>query len=54
MKIALLWSVDDFGLKEFCVFNGIPATESLKMLKKSFGESTLSRTQAFKWHIEKK
>ncbi|XP_066259606.1 protein GVQW3-like [Euwallacea similis] len=26
------------------------ATESLKMLKKCFGESTLSRTQVFEWH----
>ena len=26
-----------------CVFNGITATESLKMLKKCFGESTLSQ-----------
>ena len=30
--------------------NGITATESLKMLQKCFGESTLSRTQVFKWH----
>jgi len=35
---------------KFCVFNGITATESLKMLQKCFGESTLSRTQVFEWH----
>ena len=35
---------------KFCVSNGITATESLKMLQKCFGESTLSRTQIFKWH----
>ena len=35
---------------KFCVCNGITATESLKMLQKCFGESTLSRTQVFKWH----
>ena len=35
---------------KFCVVNGITATESLKMLLKCFGESTLSRTQVFEWH----
>ena len=35
---------------KFCVSNGITATESLKMLQKCFGESTLSRTQVFEWH----
>ena len=35
---------------KFCVSNGITDTESLKMLQKCFGESTLSRTQVFKWH----
>ena len=35
---------------KFCVSNGIAATESLKMLQKCFGESTLSRTQVFEWH----
>ena len=30
---------------KFCVSN-----ESLKMLQKYFGESTLSRTQVFEWH----
>ena len=35
---------------KFCVSNGITAKESLKMLQKCFGESTLSRTQVFKWH----
>ena len=33
-----------------CVSNGITATESLKILQKYFGESTLSRTQVFEWH----
>ena len=28
-----------------CLSNGIMVTESLKMLRKCFGESTLSRTQ---------
>ena len=32
------------------VSNEITATESLKILQKSFGESTLSRTQVFEWH----
>ena len=35
---------------EFCVSNGITATESLKMLQKCFTESSLSRTQVFEWH----
>ena len=35
---------------KFYVSNGITATESLKMLQKCFGESTLSRTQVFEWH----
>ena len=35
---------------KFCDLNGITATESLKMLQKCFGESTLSRTQVFEWH----
>ena len=34
----------------FCDSNGITATESLKMLQKCSGESTLSRTQVFEWH----
>ena len=39
---------------EFCITTGITTTESLKMLQKCFGESTLSRTQVFEWHnIEK-
>ena len=33
-----------------CVSNVITAAESLKMLQKCFGESTLSRTQVFDWH----
>ena len=35
---------------KFCVSNGITSTKSLKMLQKSFGEYTLSRTQVFKCH----
>ena len=35
---------------KFCVSNGITATESLKMLQKCFGESTLSIMQVFEWH----
>ena len=35
---------------KFCVANGITATESLKILQKCFGESTLLRTQVFEWH----
>ena len=30
---------------KFCVYNGITATELLKMLQKCFGETSLSRTQ---------
>ena len=33
-----------------CVYNVIIATESLKMLQKFFGESSLSGTQVFDWH----
>ena len=32
---------------KFFVSNGITATESLKMLQKCFGESTVSRKQVF-------
>lgn len=32
------------------MFNGIAATESLKMLQKQSVEYTLSRTQLFRWH----
>ena len=35
---------------KLCVSNRITPTESLKMLQKCFGESTLSRTQVFEWH----
>ena len=35
---------------KFCVYNGITATELLKMLQKCFGESTLSWTRVFEWH----
>ena len=35
---------------KFCVSNGITDTDSLKILQKCFGESTLSRTQVFEWH----
>ena len=34
---------------KFCVFNGITVAESLRILQKCFGESTLSRTQVFEW-----
>ena len=35
---------------KLCVSNGITAIESLEMLQKSFGESTLSRMQVFECH----
>ena len=35
---------------KFCVTTEITATESLKMLQKCFGETTLLRTQVFVWH----
>ena len=33
---------------KFCIANGILCVESLKMLQKAYGESTLSKTRAFK------
>ena len=32
----------------FCIANGISCAKSLKMLQKAYGESTLSKTRAFK------
>ena len=47
----LLWKKNEQRVcLKICVSNGNTATESLKMLQKFFGESTLSRTQVFEWH----
>ena len=32
---------------KFCIANGILRAESLKMLQKAYGESTLSKTRAY-------
>ena len=37
------------GLKS-CIANGISCAESLKMLQKAYGESTLSKTRAYEWY----
>ena len=34
---------------KFCIANGISCAEPLKMLQKTYGESTLSKTRAYKW-----
>ena len=34
----------------FCIANGIPCAESLKMLHKAYGESSLSKTLAYEWY----
>ena len=48
----LLWKkkIEQRVCLKCCVSNGITTRESLKMLQKCFGESTLSRTQVFEWH----
>ena len=35
---------------KFCISNGISYAESLKMLQKAYGESTLSKTHAYEWY----
>ena len=35
---------------KFYIANGISCAESLKMLQKSYGESTLSKTRAYEWY----
>ena len=35
---------------KFCIANGISYAESLKMLQKAYGESTLSKTRAYEWY----
>ena len=35
---------------KFCIANGISCAESLKMLQKACGESTLSKTHAYEWY----
>ncbi|EGI67902.1 FLJ37770-like protein, partial [Acromyrmex echinatior] len=35
---------------KFCIANGISCAESLKMLQKAYGESTLSKTRAYEWY----
>ena len=35
---------------KFCIANGISCSESLQMLQKTYGESTLSKTRAYEWH----
>lgn len=35
---------------KFCVANGISCAELLKMLKKAYSDSYLSKTQAYEWY----
>ena len=35
---------------KFCIANGISCTESLKMLQKAYGESTLSKARVYEWY----
>ena len=35
---------------KFCIANEISFAESLKMLQKAYGESTLSKTRAYEWY----
>lgn len=35
---------------KFCVANGISCAESLKMLQKAYGESSLSKTRVYEWY----
>uniref|UniRef100_A0A2H1WM79 SFRICE_031170 n=1 Tax=Spodoptera frugiperda TaxID=7108 RepID=A0A2H1WM79_SPOFR len=35
---------------KFCIANGISYSESLKMIQKAYGESTLSKTRAYEWY----
>ena len=35
---------------KFCISNGISYAESLKILHKAYGESTLSKTRAYQWY----
>jgi len=35
---------------KFCIANRISCAESLKMLQKAYGESTLSKTRAYEWY----
>lgn len=35
---------------KFCVLNEISCAESLKMLQKAYGDSALSKTQAYEWY----
>ena len=34
---------------KFCIANGISCAESLKILQKAYGESTLSKTRTYEW-----
>ena len=35
---------------KFCIVNGISCAESLKILQKAYGESTLSKTRTYDWY----
>ena len=39
---------------KFCIANGISCAESLEMLQKAYGESTLWKTRAYEWYSELK
>ena len=35
---------------KFCITNGISCAESLKMLQKAYGQTTLLKTRAYEWY----
>ena len=35
---------------KFCIANGISCAESMKILQKAYGESTLSKARAYEWY----
>lgn len=44
--------VDQRTCLKFCVSNEISCAEALKMLKKTYGDTTMSKTQAYEWYKE--
>ncbi|XP_037942722.1 protein GVQW3-like [Teleopsis dalmanni] len=43
-------SVEQRVCLEFCVLNEISCVEALKMVQKAYGNSSMSRTQAYEWY----
>ena len=44
-------NIDQRICLKFCIAKGISCAESLKILQKAYGESTLSKTRAYEWTI---